>query len=176
MKLYDHIHSVALANYGLITSSQATELGVRQKDLLEWVKIGRLEKCWRGVYRLVHYLPTEYDRYAEALATIGKDAMIWGESVLAMHNLAMVNPPRIEVATTRRVRKELPAWISLIRLSEEALSDDFNGIHCQPLSNAFRYCRGKVMAQRLAEAIREAEQRGLLGFVEAETLKKEFPL
>ena len=120
MKLYDNINEVALSNYGLITSAQASELGVRLKDLLEWVKIGRLEKCWRGVYRLVHYLPTEYDRYAEALATVGKDAMIWGESVLAMHNLAMVNPDRIEVATTHRVRKKLPVWISLVRLQEDS--------------------------------------------------------
>ncbi len=34
----------------------------------------------------------------------------------------------------------------------------------------------KVMSQRLAQAVREAEQRGLLGFTEAEALKKEFPL
>ncbi len=176
MKLYDNINNAALSNYGLITSSQAVELGVRLKDLLEWVKIGRLEKCWRGVYRLVHYLPTEYDRYAEALATVGKDAMIWGESVLAMHNLAMVNPERIEVATTRRVRKELPAWIALARLQEEMPHDEFNGIRCQPLAEAIRHCKGKVMTQRLAEAVREAEQKGLLGFTDAEELKKEFPL
>jgi predicted transcriptional regulator of viral defense system len=176
MKLYDNINEVALSNYGLITSAQASELGVRLKDLLEWVKIGRLEKCWRGVYRLVHYLPTEYDRYAEALATVGKNAMIWGESVLAMHNLAMVNPDRIEVATTHRVRKKLPVWISLVRLQEDSPSDDFNGIRCQPLSAAFRHCHQIIMPQRLAEAIRDAEKKGLLGYSEAKKLKKEFPL
>ena len=176
MKLYDNINATALSNYGLITSSQATELGVRLKDLLEWVKNGRLEKCWRGVYRLVHYLPTEYDRYAEALATVGGDSMIWGESVLAMHNLAMVNPDKIEVATTRRVRRELPGWIGLVKLQKEPPHDVFNGIRCQPLADAFRHCKGKVMSQRLAEAVREAEQRHLLGFTEAATLKKEFSL
>lgn len=176
MKLYDNINATAISNYGLITSAQATELGVRLKDLLEWVKIGRLEKCWRGVYRLVHYLPTEYDRYAEALATVGNDAMIWGESVLAMHNLAMVNPDKIEVATTRRVRRELPGWIGLVRLQKKPPHDVFNGIRCQPLAEAFRHCKGKVMTHRLAEAIREAEQKGLLGLTEAEALKKEFPL
>ena len=176
MKLYDSINTTALSNYGLITSAQATELGVRLKDLFEWVKIGRLEKCWRGVYRLVHYLPTEYDRYAEALATVGNDAMIWGKSVLAMHNLAMVNPEKIEVATIRRVRRELPAWINLIRLQDEPLHDFFNGIRCQPLAEALRHCKGKVMTYRLAEAVREAEQKGLLGLTEAEALKKEFPL
>ena len=176
MKLYDSINEMALYNYGLITSAQASKLGVRLKDLLEWVKIGRLEKCWRGVYRLVHYLPTEYDRYAEALATVGKDSMIWGESVLAMHNLALVNPDKIEVATTHRVRKKLPVWISLVKLQEDTPSDDFNGIRCQPLSAAFRHCHKIIMPQRFAEAIREAEQKGLLGYSEAKKLKKEFPL
>ncbi len=176
MKLYDNINATAISNYGLITSSQAAELGVRLKDLLEWVKNGRLEKCWRGVYRLVNYLPTEYDRYAEALATVGMDSMIWGESVLAMHNLALVNPERIEVATTRRVRKELPTWIVLTRLQTEHQHEVFNGIYCQPLVDAFRYCKGKIMTARLAEAVREAERKGLLGFTEAETLKMEFPL
>ena len=129
-----------------------------------------------AVYRLVHYLPTEYDRYAEALATVGKDAMIWGESVLAMHNLALVNPDKIEVATAHRVRKKLPVWIKLIKLQEDTPSDDFNGIRCQPLSAAFRHCHKIIMSQRFAEAIREAEQKGLLGYSEAKKLKKEFPL
>ena len=48
--------------------------------------------------------------------------------------------------------------------------------HFQPLADTFRHCKGKVMSQRLAQAVREAEQRGLLGFTEAEALKKEFPL
>ena len=176
MKLYDNINATALSNYGLITSSQAMELGVRLKDLLEWVKSGRLEKCWRGVYRLVQYLPTEYDRYAETLATVGDDSMIWGESVLAMHNLAMVNPEKIEVATTRRVRRVLPAWIDVVKLQHEQPHDYFNGICSQPLAEAFRHCKGRVMTHRLAEAVREAEQKGLLGLAEAEALKKEFPL
>ena len=175
MKLYDNINATVPSNYGLITSSQATELGVRLKDLLEWVKSSRLGKCWRGVYRLVHYLLTEYNRYAEALAIVGNDSMIFG-GVFAMHNLAMVNPDKIEVATTRRVRRELPGWIGLVRLQKEPPHDVFNGIRCQPLADAFRHCKGKVMHQRIAEAVREAEQRSLLGFAEAETLKKEFPI
>ena len=176
MKLYDNINAMAISNYGLITSAQATKIGVRLKDLLEWVKIGRLEKCWRGVYRLVHYMPTEFDRYAEALVTVGEDSMIWGKSVLAMHNLAMVNPDKIEVATIHRVRKKLPAWICVTRIQKTSPSDNFNGIRCQPLPEAFRHCHKIIMTQRLAKAIIEAEQKGLLGVTEAEALKQEFPL
>lgn len=45
------------------------------------------------MHRLVHCLPTECDRYAEASATVGDDSMIWGESVLVMVNPDKVGRP-----------------------------------------------------------------------------------
>ena len=83
-------------------------LGIHLKDVLECIKLGRMEKRGRGVCRIAHYLPTEYDTYAEAVALVGETARICGESVLAMHNLALVNPARVHVAVRRRLRKELP--------------------------------------------------------------------
>lgn len=35
MRLNDNINATSRSNYGLMTSSQATEYGVRRKDLLE---------------------------------------------------------------------------------------------------------------------------------------------
>lgn len=176
MTLYDDICDAAIGNYGLVTSSQATRLGVHLKDLLEWVKLGRLEKCGRGVYRLAHYLPTEYDRYAEAVALVGNDSLVWGESVLAMHNLALVNPLQISIASKHRVRKKLPDWIRVIKLPKNAREDDYVGIRCQNLAQAIHDAKGKVMTERLSTAIQDAENKGLLGITEAEALKKEFSI
>ena len=173
MTRYDDICKAAIGNYGLVTASQARKLGVLLKDMLEWVKLGRLEKCGRGVYRLVHYLPTEYDQYAVAVALVGDDAMVWGMSVLAMHNLALVNPDGISIATKRRVRKVLPQWIHIVRLPKNAQMDDFNGIRCQKLAAAIREARGKIMTDRLAAAVRDAERKGLLNVTEVELLTKE---
>ncbi|MBR4250685.1 MAG: type IV toxin-antitoxin system AbiEi family antitoxin domain-containing protein [Kiritimatiellae bacterium] len=174
MSLFDRVCEAALDNYGLVTASQAVAAGVRMKDVAEWVKSGRLEKCGRGVYRLVHCLPTEYDRYAEAVALVGPDSHVWGESVLAMHNLAMVNPARITVAAGRRCRRRLPDWVCVIRRPKDAVLDDYNGIPCENLAAAIRGARGTVMPHRLSQAVREAAVRGLLGVAEARALRKEF--
>ena len=106
MTKYDELCEVAVSNYGLVTAKMIDALGIHLKDVLEWVKSGRIEKRGRGVYRITHYLPTEYDAYAEAVALVGDTAMICGESVLAMHNLALVNPARVHVAVRQHLRDD----------------------------------------------------------------------
>lgn len=70
MNQYDMLCDSALANYGLVTAKSIDALGICLKDVLEWVKSGRLEKRGRGVYRLTHHLPMEYDAFAETVADI----------------------------------------------------------------------------------------------------------
>lgn len=174
MRQYDELCDLAVSNYGLVTSQSIGSLGIRLKDVLEWVKSGRLEKRGRGVYRLAHYLPTEYDTYAEAVALVGDTAMICGESVLAMHNLALVNPVQTHVAVRRRLRRALPDWIKVEKATAGMTEDNFNGIPCQKLSEVIRQSRGKVLTERLAAAVNEAGTRGLLDVFEYESLKREF--
>ena len=176
MALYDQICEQAIGNYGLITTKEAAALGVRRKDLGEWVRLGRLERLGHGVYRIEHYLPTEYDRYAEAVLLVGKDAALWGESVLAMHNLALVNPLRVQVATGRRVRKSLPKWIEVVKKTSNGEVDTFEGIPCQNLASVILECRGRLMTERLLGAITDAAYRGLLRSSELEMLTREFKL
>ena len=118
-------------------------------------------------------MPTEYDHYAAAVALVGGDAMLWGDSVLAMHNLAQVNPLHTFVAVNRRVRKELPEWLQVVKLPQDAQEDDFNGIRCQNLASAIRDARGRIMTERLVDAVKNAEKKGLLRLSEARNLKKE---
>ena len=55
MTKFEEISEIAVDNYGIVTSSEATEIGVALKDMLEWVRNGRLEKAGRGVFRLSQY-------------------------------------------------------------------------------------------------------------------------
>ena len=58
------------------------------------------------MYKLVRYVPTEYDRYAEAVALVGDGSFLFGEAVLAMHGLALANPVRhISVANDKKSEK-----------------------------------------------------------------------
>ena len=131
MNQYETIYQHAVDNYGLVSVAAAKELGVHRKELLRWVKSGRLEKRWRGLYRLTHYVPTELDRYAEAVALVGgDDAIVFGESVLAMHDLALVNPAQLSVARSGRVRRfRLSPFLSADRhdqLSERRLRHGYS--------------------------------------------------
>jgi hypothetical protein len=74
-----------------------------------------------GLYRLVDARPTEYDQFAEALFRDGDGAYLRGDSVLALHGLALVNPRRIRVGVPRRVRAALPEFVDV---REEAVPNE----------------------------------------------------
>ena len=103
MKNFEKVYDAAVERYGLITVEDAERLGIHRKQLLFWENMGRLERCGRGVYRLNHHVPTPFDHYAEAVALVGEDAIIYGDGVLSMHNLALVNPRQIQVAVNNRI-------------------------------------------------------------------------
>lgn len=176
MTQFDELAEKAVDNYGYITAADITAMGIALKDVFEWTKSGRLLKIGRGVWRLEHFPFSEYDHYAEAIALVGPDSWIWGESVLAMHNLALVNPLFVYVATKRRVRKELPNWLKVIKLPRSAVIDDFDGIPCQNLASVFIDSKGKLMTDRLLQGIKEARNKALLTVNDMVLLRKEFKL
>ena len=173
MNQFEQVYEFAADNYGVVTVGDAKQLGIHRKEMLNWTRMGRLKKCGRGVYRLVHYIPTEYDRFAEAVAIVGGDAMVYGEGVLALHNLALVNPPYITVACSRRLRREIPIWIRVVKKSATEVADNFNGIAAQALPDAIRVCRNTVLTERLIDAVRVAEDNGYMTKREADELRKE---
>lgn len=172
MTHFDDIYELAVDNYGLITSAEAKSLGVAKSELNRWVGTGRLLKRGQGVYKLVRYVPTEYDRYAEAVALVGDGSFLFGEAVLAMHGLALVNPRRISVGTTKRVRRGLPEWIQPVTVSGKTVTSH-EGIPSQSLAEAILECRGIVMGERLKSAVEAARREGLITKDEFEHLRKE---
>lgn len=174
MNNFEKLYEAAADRHGLITVEDAAELGIHRKQMLSWETMGRLERCGRGVYRLTHHVPTPYDHFAEAVALVGRGSVIYGDGVLAMHNLALVNPPQIQVAVAKRVRRSLPSWIRLVKKTDDMRKETFEGIACQPVADAIRTCRGTIMKERLVEAIDEAARQGLIDRQEYRALKKEF--
>ena len=167
MTAYEKIYEQAADNCGYITTREASELGVPKSEMSALATRNRLVHKGYGVYRLTtHYQPTAFDGYAEAVLLGGDGAIVWGESVLAMHDLALVNPPVIEVATDRRVWRTLPPRIKLVRRKGGEISY-YQGVPCQPLADAIRTCKGAVMTERLADGVRKAERNGELRLGEA---------
>ena len=161
MSHFDDIYELAVDNYGLVTTAQARDLGVTKAELSRWVASERLERRGRGVYKLVRYVPTELDPYAEAVALVGDGSFLTGESVLAMHGLALVNPRRLSVGTTGRIRKSIPDWLTPQTVKNKTTTQ-YEGIPSQTIAEAILDCRGSVMLERLQSAAEEAREQGLI--------------
>lgn len=177
MTFYDEIYEVAADNYGLISSAQAKELGVSDKELSRLAKDGRLERVGHGIYRIFHHMPEPNDPYALAVMRVGQEAYLYGESVIAMHGLAPTNPAHIFIATPKRVRKKLPKHLHVVRRNNQGDVSSYEGVPSQTIPAATKSCKGTMMPERLIEAARNARAKGLItpdeetelmGFLEAD--------
>ena len=175
MKHWDEIFGIAAGNYGIITMRQAKAVCANADvELPRWAKTGRLLNIGRGVYKLVQHTPTPYDQYAAAAALVGEGAFLYGESVLAINDLAFVNPPVVYVATKRRNRRSLPDWIKVVFVEDHAEVSECFGIPCQRVADAFRACKGIVPKSRLRKAIGDALRAGIIMRRDADMLRKEW--
>lgn len=174
MTHFDRIYEIAADNYGLVTAAQAKDAGVVGAELVRYVQDGRLEKLGHGLYKLGHYIPTDFDRFAEAVAHVGQGAYLFGDAVLAMHGLAFANPARIKVATCARVRKRLPAWVQVVQPAKHTPIVYDEGIPAQSISDAILASKDSIIHERLIDAAREAARQRLFYLGEYEKLQEVF--
>ena len=172
MAHFDSIYDIATDGCGIITAAQAREAGAAPSELNRWCADGRLLRRGHGVYKLARWVPTPYDTYAEAVALVGDKAYLHGESVLAMHGLALVNPRAIEVATPKRVRRRLPSWVEPVTAPKGERTMYYEGILSQRVADAIESCAGSVMPARLLEAARQTRDEGPVTAGEYERLEK----
>src|SRR5690554_940416 len=91
------VREIALDNYGFVTTGAARMAGVPAVELPKLASRGGLVNVAYGLYRVPDVPATPYDQFAEALLRVGDGAYLHGESVLALHGLAAVNPRQVKV-------------------------------------------------------------------------------
>ena len=94
MAIIDDIYG-NVDDFGLITSAEARELGVSNKELVQQARRGKLVRVARGVYRMPVWPYQEAAPYAIAVRAAGEGAYLYGESVVALLGLAPTDPTRI---------------------------------------------------------------------------------
>lgn len=172
---YQTVYEDAIDNYGLVTTKRAKELGLAPNALALLAYRGRLERVGHGVYRLAAPVPFagEAPAYALAVEKVGPEAVLWGESVLALLGLAPTDSARIHVGFAGRVRRRVPDGISVHPMAAGAAAAVYEGIRSQPVAEALRACRGGMMPDRLLAAAKRARERGFLTAREYEAARKE---
>ncbi|QDQ98331.1 type IV toxin-antitoxin system AbiEi family antitoxin domain-containing protein [Tomitella fengzijianii] len=166
------VREIALDHYGYVTTKAAGEAGVPARELPKLAARGGLENIAYGLYRVPDIPPTPYDQFAEALLRAGGEAYLHGESVLALFDLADVNPLRIKVAVRRRTRPALPPFMELTHVSTEERTTFYEGLAAQPVADAILECRGRIETRRLLDAVAQARSKGLLTTTEWRRVKK----
>jgi hypothetical protein len=68
-----------------------------------------------GLYRFDEIPRTGRDQFMEAVFRVGREAYLTHHTVLALHDLALVNPRRIRVGTRKRARPQLPEYIEIVQ-------------------------------------------------------------
>ena len=165
MTAYQTIYEDSIDRHGLVTTARARELGLPPNALALLAHRGRLEHVGRGVYRLAASLPFagEIPAYALVVEQVGANAVLWGESVLAMLGLlAASDPSRIHVGLPGRLRRRLPEGIVVHPLSAQSAMTEYEGIRSQPVADALLASRGSVMPDRLLGAAKKAREQGFL--------------
>ena len=170
---FQDIRSVAADNYGYVTMVSAAALGIKPIEMTRWVKSGRLERAARGVYRLLDYPPSRLEHFVRAVLSVGKDARIFGESVLGMLNLTPTNPTWIHVGTPHRIRRQIPIGIKLVKVNSSDRIINYDGVNSQPVADAIRSCRMHLLPERIFNATDEAFRQGYLTVKEHASLVKE---
>lgn len=157
------LHELALDRYGYVTTRDCETVGVAPVELRKIKQRGGVEHVAYGLYRFEDVPRTGREELIEAVLRVGDDAFLTHDSVLALHDLALVNPKRVRVGTPHRARSQLPNFIEVIRqeLGPEELTE-YEGIPSTTVTRALMDCRSMVMKDRLIEATRDALKRGLV--------------
>lgn len=166
------VREIAFDSYGYVTTKEAVKAGVPAVELPKLAARGGLDHVAYGLYRVPDVPATAYDQFAEALLRVGEGAYLHGESVLALFGLADVNPRHIKVAIGRRARPELPSFVELTHVKNDARTTTYEGLKAQPVAEAILECRGRIETERLQEAARQARKDGLLTTSEWQRVRK----
>lgn len=157
------LYALAAEHHGFVTTEMARAIGVPSVEVRKLAARGGMFSIARGLYRVEGIDGGDRAPYAEAVLRVGDDAHLVGDSVLAFHDLALVNPRRIKVGTPRRVRKDLPSHIQLVHTrTDPADLTEYDGIPSVTVAAALRDSIGAVMPDRLREATERAVNEGLV--------------
>ena len=168
------LYALAAEHHGLVTTEMARAVGVPSVEVRKLAARGGVSNVARGLYRVEGIDGGDRAPYAEAVLRVGDDAHLVGDSVLAFHDLALVNPRRIKVGTSRRVRRDLPAHIQLMHTrTDPADLTEYDGIPSLTVAAAIRDSIGAVMPERLSEAVERAVDEGLVRRRDASALLAE---
>ncbi|QSQ21559.1 type IV toxin-antitoxin system AbiEi family antitoxin domain-containing protein [Pyxidicoccus parkwayensis] len=94
---WDQLFEFAVAQAGLFTTKQAAEAGYSPQLLVHYLRIRRIVRVQRGVYRLVHYPLADDEQYVMLWLWSEQQGVFSHQTALRMQGLSDVLPSRIDM-------------------------------------------------------------------------------
>lgn len=156
----DRLYSLADAQLGHFSTSQAEELGVDRRYLSHHVDSGNLERVSRGVYRLLNYPGHPFEDVMATVLWVGDGAVASHDTALAIYGLADSMPAVIHITVPHRFRGSRPG----VLIHRTALpADDVTVRDGIPVTTPLRTILDVVSDSSVAAAAaEEAIERGLV--------------
>lgn len=176
---WDRLYRMAAGQRGLFTTRQAERAGYSPQLLNHHAKAGRVRRLRRGVFRLVHFPPSDEEPLVELWLWADGKAVFSHETALSLHDLSDVLPHRVHITlpvswSGRRLRvpegvvlhhgkvgRRHLAWVGVLPVTTpERTIEDCIEAHVSPelvaQAIAQARARGLVPPDRLAELGRAA--------------------
>jgi hypothetical protein len=145
----ERLFDLAKEQDGYFTTTQAAELGVDATAISKAAARGRIEHVSRGVYRMTRFphSPSRAHLWEAVLwpqAASNVRGVLSHATALAVHGLADPNPQNVQLTVPKsfRVRRDLPAWLSLHRADLE--EGDLVSVDGLPVTSVKRSVRDAV--------------------------------
>lgn len=94
---WNALYSTAAAQAGHFTTAQAAHAGYSGPLLHKHQRAGRIRRVQRGIYRLVHYPPTEHEEFVAHWLWSARIGVFSHQTALALHGLSDLLPMQVHL-------------------------------------------------------------------------------
>jgi predicted transcriptional regulator of viral defense system len=162
---WDRLFETAAAQDGHVTTAQATEAGFSSQLVAHYVKVGRLLRAHRGVYRLARYPRGDHEDLTALWLWTGQVGVVSHETALALHGLSDVLPSAHDItlpASWKRRRMKYPR--GLRPHFDDVREDERAWLGAVPVTSPLRTVvdcyADHVQPDLVEQAVRDGMRRG----------------
>ncbi len=167
MNYRQRVYEFCQDSNGLLTTKEAQLIGVPAVELRKLTQRGALERVGHGTYRITHFPHVENLSTLEVLKMVGPEAYVIGESVLSLLDLGVFNPRKLHIATSKRVRKQLPSFVMMHKAPVADVETElYHQIRCKKVPEVFKDLVGQAISDRLLAAAIQAQEQNYLSAIE----------
>jgi len=156
------LFEIAASQDGYFTTRQAADAGYSRPLLARYLANGKVERVRHGIYRLVHYPPSDHENLVVVWLWSARQAVFSHETALALHDLSDALPAQVHVtlpAAARRRRLRIPEGVMLHHADVAAPERSWFG--AVPVTSPGRTLTDCVAAGVAPDLVRQAHTEAL---------------